>query len=249
MGSNTLKAIIIDDEHNAQLNLKALCNTYIQEVEIIALASSIQEAKNLLSQESVDIIFLDISMPGGSGFQLVEDINTEKQALIFVTAYEEYALQAFKSKAWYYLTKPIDIDELIAIMTVIKQRLELIRHVASVAETENQNENQIIIHNHNGFHLVNLENVLFLEAKGNYCVFSFQDAQANISSKQLGHYEKLLPKYFLKVHRSFIINLRFVKGFSNTNGYEVLLHNNAKIPISKSHIKDFMAAVEQKTKS
>lgn len=250
--TNHFTAIIVDDERNARFNLLALIEAYTSDIAVIGTASNVSEAKELLNSSEIDIIFLDISMPNSSGFELVPSIDTSRQALVFVTAHEEYALQAFKAYAWHYITKPIDIDELGKISESIKERLTLLKESAGEEASDQENEKLSIdstlsVSNNDGIKLLPIRNILSLTADGNYTSFVMIDTTMVVASKQLGYYEKILPKNFLRIHKSHIINLMHLKAYSSSNG-KALMTDGTGIPISRRHLKSFLETIANNSK-
>lgn len=214
-----MKGIIVDDEARGRRMLKALCEEYCENLEIIGMAASVPEAKTLIDELKPDVVFLDIQMPVHSGFALLEyyesDIPFE---VIFTTAHDQYALQAFKFSAVDYLLKPIEIDELIASVEKVQEikgfvnssnRLDLLKEALAAKSI-----NKIALTTQDGFTFVKFEDIIRCEAQGNYTSVYLTDGSSLLITKTLRHYEDILEdKLFFRVHKSHLINLSYIRRF------------------------------------
>ncbi|WP_316798317.1 LytTR family DNA-binding domain-containing protein [Pedobacter frigidisoli] len=255
---NTLKAIIVDDEEFARSSLFFLLQQNCPDVEITGIARSVQEAKEILFNHSIDLIFLDIAMPGGNGFDLIPDAQKHKAAVIFTTAYDQYALKAIKANALDYLLKPIDIDELKIAVEKVTQHLRLFH---------NQNENDERISNlasslsakseirkltlpyGQGFKMIDVDEIIYIEADSNYSVVHLINQEKITVSKVLREFEELLPNdQFARIHKSSIINLNHLKEYNSKNGLQVFLKNGESINISRRRASDFFEKIKSFTK-
>lgn len=257
-------AIIIDDEINLQQTLEILIHQNCPEINIIGKALSAEAGRELLKNNQVDVIFLDISMPGENGFDFISTIQKEKYAIIFVTAYEAFALKAIKANAIDYLLKPVNPAELIDAIkkavffldlrkgkeeeqTIYNQSLNnLLRQV----QTKNLEISRITVEEKFGFRIVDLTSIRYLEADSNYTIIHLSCLEKIVSSKSLGEYGKIIDSdKFFRIHRSTIINLDFLKGFSSYQGYFAILDDNTKLTISRRRFPAFREIVGSLTKS
>ncbi len=236
-----MKAIIVDDEAKSRRMLKALCEEYCDSVEIIGMAQSVQEALELLKEKTPDILFLDIQMPIESGFSLLEyyddDIPFE---VIFTTAYDQYALPAFKFSAIDYLLKPIDIDALISAVEKVyniqgkpsrAKRLALLKIALSSRQI-----NKIALNTTNGFIFVNFDDIVRCEAQDNYTTVHLLNGTSVLITKTLKHYEDILrDKNFFRAHKSHLINLKYVRKF--IKGKQGLIETTDGLTIEVSNRK------------
>jgi len=233
-----MKAIIVDDEAKSRRMLSTLCEDYCSEVEVAGLADSVAQARPLIKEHQPDLVFLDISMPLESGFALLDGYPEELPfEVIFTTAFDEYALQAFKYSAIDYLLKPIDIDALVAAVDKVKRikgistyqdRYQLLKEILASREI-----NKIALTTQDGLHFVRYEEIIRLEASSNYTTFYLIDGTSLLITKTLGHYEELLlEKNFFRVHKSHLINLSFVRSFIKGKQGMVEMTDEARIEVA-----------------
>ena len=257
-------AIIIDDEINLQQTLEILLHQNCPEITLCGKANSAEAGRELLKNNQVDLIFLDISMPKENGFDFIASIPKENYSVIFTTAHEEYALKAIKASAIDYLLKPIDPSELqdavnkaISFLNLRNQKEEAqkiynesLNNLTQQMQSDNQQITKITVAEKLGFRIVELESILFFEADSNYTIIHLSGLDKIVSSKSLGEYEKILdPTIFFRIHKSTIINLNFLKGFSNYQGYFVILNDGTKLPISRRRFNEFKDVVGSLSKS
>lgn len=251
MHSIKLKAIIIDDEIAALETLEYKINRYSDSAEIVATCQSAKEGLMAIQKHQPDLVFLDIEMPWMNGFEMLDclgdQINFE---VIFVTAYNQYAIQAFKVKAFDYLLKPVNKDELISCLDRLgdtPKKLERDRLVNLMQEMDQPvPSKKIILHTNNSLEIVEQDRILYLEADSNYCSVYTTNDQRTIVSKPLNSIEKYLdPTLFLRVHRSFSVNLKHVKRLITENGaFAVILNNEKSIPVSRRKKEALLKLIE-----
>jgi len=246
--------IIVDDEEFARSSLYFLLQENCENVQICGIAKSVDEARDLLSQHEVDLIFLDIAMPGKNGFELIPDARSNNAQVVFTTAYDQYALKAIKASALDYLLKPIDIDEL-------KETVEKATRLIGFNDHENnRNERlkdltqnlsdksgirKISLPNSQGYTLIGIDEIIHIEADSNYSVFHLHNRDKITVSRVLKEYEEMLPEnQFVRIHKSSIVNLNYLVEFNSKNGLEVLLKNGEKIAVSRRRASDFMDKIK-----
>lgn len=214
-----MKGIIVDDEARSRRLLQALCMEYCDGLEIIGLADSVSEAKKLIAQEMPDVVFLDIRMPVESGFELLKFYDNDFSfEVIFTTAYDEYAVEAFQFSAIDYLLKPIDIDELVKAVESVNElrdhspqpeKFEFLQQLLTAQKIE-----KIALTTTDGFTFVNHKDIIRCEAESNYTTVVLMDGTTHLITKTLGHFEKLLiEKDFFRIHKSHLVNLHTVRKF------------------------------------
>jgi len=256
---NTLKAIIVDDEEFARSSLFFLLQQNCPEVEITGIARSVAEAKEILSNHTINLIFLDIAMPGGNGFELIPDAQKSKAAVIFTTAYDQYALKAIKANALDYLLKPIDIDELKIAVEKVSEHLKLFHNLQEsddrmhnlASSLSNRSEiRKLTLPYGQGFKLIDVDDIVYIEADSNYSVVHLSTAEKITVSKVLREFEELLPtEQFVRIHKSNIINLNHLKEYNSKNGLLALLNNGESINISRRRASDFFEKIKSFTKT
>ncbi|MEI7422375.1 MAG: LytTR family DNA-binding domain-containing protein [Prolixibacteraceae bacterium] len=258
------RAIIIDDERNVREVLELLLLRYCPEVEVAGLASSAAEGRKLLKEYAVDIIFLDISMPKEDGFSFLNSIHKEDYCIIFVTAFEDYALRALKASAIDYLLKPITPQDLIEAVTKAIRHRELVQSREQEKKIyheslDNLNENihigskhinKITVAEQFGFQLVNTSDIMYLEADSNYTILHLSGLKKIVASRTMGDFEKILDQPdFFRIHKSIIININFLKAYSSYQGNFVELIDGTSLSISRRRLNDFREAIKLFTKS
>lgn len=242
---NNIKAIIVDDELNARENLSFLVNSFCDKVTIIAQASNVDDAIILIKEKKPNLVFLDIEMPNKSGFDLINSFDIIDFCVVFVTAYDTYAIKAFDVSAVDYLLKPIDVDRLkeaidkVAISLEQKnfnKRIEVLKN-----NTKSTTLRHISIPYKSDYAIVLIENIMVIEANRMYSKFHLVDkTRQYLYAKKLSFFEKLFENTanFMRVHRSWIINTNTITSYSKKEA-NVLLQNGMIVPISKSYKNSF----------
>jgi two-component system LytT family response regulator len=253
-------AIIIDDEKNIREALSILLNQYCPEIHLCGIAGSASEGRKLLESNKVDFIFLDISMPKEDGFAFLRSIPGNKYGIIFATAYQEYALRALKANAVDYLMKPINPFELQEAVKKAIYNHELRGSFSQMQEVYNESLNNLNEHLQSknnlvskltipeqmGFRLVNVADLMYLQADDNYTLLYLTGDQKIVATRTLGEFEKILesPEFF-RIHKSTIINLNFLVGYSNSQGNFAELKNGSRLDISRRKLPEFREKVKR----
>ncbi|MEN8929034.1 MAG: response regulator [Flavobacteriales bacterium] len=249
----SIKALIIDDEELARENLKMMIESFCPSIEIIGSAENKEDAKSKIEALKPEVIFLDICMPSGTeGLTLLDEIEEKNFLVVFVTAFKEYALKAFNANAVHYLLKPIDIDELIDAGQKIEKRLTLLRanpeskkeYQESLQNTaksiRTKSNDKLTISHSRGIKIINQSEIEYIEAKGNCTDLYFKDKTKYTDTRTLKVYENLLDSHqFFRTHKSFIINLNYLKEYLTTLGNVAVLASGKEIPVSRNKTKEF----------
>lgn len=237
--THMLKAIIVDDEKNSRETLKLLLEKYCPEVEVVALSGGYKEALKDIYYYKPDLLFLDIQMPDGSGFKLLEEIEEVNFFVIFTTAYEQYAIKAIKINAIDYLLKPIIPKELAEAVKKVQEKLSTdksdIKNIQKVlAELRQQNSGKkIVLSTIEGMHVVNTEDIIRCESDDYYTKFFFTDKTSMLISKTLKEHEELLAdNNFFRPHKSHLINLKYFKTYVKSDGV-IIMTNGDEVPVSR----------------
>lgn len=229
----SINAIIIDDESDAREVLRELINHYIPEVNILGEASNALEGIKLINSVSPDLVFLDIQMPNGTGFDLLESIVHPKFQTIFTTAHSEYAIKAIKQQAFDYLLKPIDKDDLIDTLTRYKEKQSIHR-----AEEVN---GMIQVPSVGGIRFLKKEEIIYVKSEGNYSSIYLQNGEHFMLSRNLKYVEDLLDKNtFVRPHNSYLVRLDKIVQYNKTEGGSIILENGTEIPISRRRKEELM---------
>ena len=245
---NKIKAVIIEDERKSLLTLMTLLERYCPEVEIIGSGKSVQEGIQVLNDLKPELVFLDISMPDGDAFDLLGSMGKVDFEIIFVTAYNDFALKAFDFAALHYLLKPINYLDL----QVAVRRFKKIRPDSSInprLEILNQSlKNQfekISLPTSDGLIIIEIQDIIRIEASHNYSIFYLTAGQNIIVTKSSNHFEEILKDLnFVRIHNTHLINLRFVKKYLRGQGGSVILADGTQLSISRSRKAGFIESLK-----
>jgi len=246
-----ITAIVIDDELPARENLKILIEEFCAGISVLGTAGTIQAAKTLILDKKPDVVFLDIRMPSGAeGFDLLDSLDSIDFEIVFVTAFKDYAIQAFKANAIDYILKPVEIDELIKtaqkLVTHCEKSLPMENKKEVVKNTFNTINNQkverIAITQLHGIKLIEVKNIARLQSQSNYTEIHFKDGSKYLDSKTLKVYHEILPTdQFMRLHNSHIVNLGELSEFQNEQGNIVILKNGDQVPVSRTNLPILMS--------
>jgi len=242
-----MTAILVDDEPNATEALTNMLRMTSPDVEVMAVANDPNQGLELIRERQPDLLFLDIQMPHMTGFEMLEKLGKINCAVIFTTAYDQYALQAFKVSAADYLLKPIDMDELEAAVAKVRERRAsaqpdfnaLERLFQQVQKPEPQ---RIPLPLGDGLMFVLVADIVRLQSDSNYTTFYLANHDKVLVSRTMGEYEAVLEKQnFCRVHHSHIINLTHLRRYVKTDGGYVEMSDGSKVEISRRKKDDFVA--------
>jgi two-component system LytT family response regulator len=248
-----MKAILVDDEADGIRTLKKLLELNCPDVEIAATCTSADSARQKLEEIKPDLVFLDVRMPGKSGLDMLSELAEKNFEVIFVTAHNEYLLQALQFSAVDYLMKPVDEDRLVEAVERVKKRLQE-EMVTGHAETLLYNiskagspmEMRLCLPTLKGFTIVKLEEIVYCEAQRSYTIFKLTGNKTIMISKPLFDYEQLLAgTIFLRVHKSFLINLLHIKEYLRGEGGTVIMSNGMEIEVSRRKKELFLSKVKE----
>lgn len=249
-----LTAILVDDMPAALDLLQHDIETHHPEIRVVATAKSVVEAAKLLRRQEPDILFLDIMLGDGSGFDILEIFPNIRSKIIFVTASDQFAIRAFKFAAIDYVLKPYATEELALAINRAKnhiepdrERLDILKHTLAAPD---QKPSKISLHTLDKIIIVNLDDISRCEADSNNTVFYFRTGERIFVTKTLKHFSDMLKAYdFLRVHQSHLINLQYIDAFVKTDGGYIQLKNGDKVPVSvrkKAEIMDVLGSIHRK---
>ncbi len=233
-----LRVLIIDDESKIRMMVAKIIKTYCNDIGLIAEASGVEEGYQRILDMNPDLVLLDIKMGDGSGFDLLEKFEKIDFKIIFITAFQEYALKAIKFSALDYIVKPIDPEELITAVNNAKTQLNIANETQLALLKEglsnrDMHDRKILLKTAENIHLVMLSNVCYCEADGGYTRFYTDAGQKVLVSKPLSEYEALFREYgFFRVHKSFLVNLHMVERFEKEDGGYLVLTDEMKVPVA-----------------
>ncbi|MCO5285884.1 MAG: LytTR family DNA-binding domain-containing protein [Chitinophagaceae bacterium] len=244
-----LRAILIDDEENNLKSLNVKLRNHCPEIEVVALCAKAQDGLEQIEILHPDVVFLDIEMPIMNAFTLLRKLSWRNFELIFVTAYNHYAVQAIKFSALDYLVKPVEVKDLkIAVSRVLEkkmnspnQRLELLLENVLGQQKEMK---KIAVSSSTGLQFLKIAHIVFLEAAGNYTQLVMADSKKFMTSRTLKEYEEMLPAdTFIRIHNSHIINKNYIEKYVRGEGGQVILEGGAILDISKRKKSEFLKII------
>lgn len=245
-----IKAILIDDEQSARNVLTNLLERTSFNIEIIGTCSNLEQGVVEIKKRQPNVVFLDVQMPNYAGYEITHFFNEINFEIIFVTAYDQYAIKAFELNAIDYLVKPIDRNKLnIALEKLeekLKQKNQLIDYQSLLKTIKDKNYKKIVIPELGNRHIVDLKNIVSIEASGAYSVIHLKENEKITTSKNLKYFEGILstePSFF-RSHRGWIINLNFVKSLNKTDLVVTLANTTLKTKISRNRINNFEEAIK-----
>ena len=234
-----IRCVIVEDEEMARKVLKSLLAQYCPDVMVCAEADDITTGQEMIEAFRPDLVFLDIEMPGGSGFKLLNNIKDIDFEVVFITAYEQFAIKAIRHDALDYLLKPVDPKELVAAVdkvkdakykkTLKKQYDNLLKNI----DPEQLVVKKISISTSDKIHLIEVDDIIRCESDNYYTIIYFKDGTSLLVSKTLKEMEQKLEEYdFVRTHKSHLVNMRCIMNFIKDE-MMVLLTDGVKVPVSK----------------
>jgi two-component system, LytTR family, response regulator len=256
MGSQRMRALLVDDEELARENLRLMLEDECPEVEVVGTADGVNAARRSITELDPDLVFLDIRMPSGTeGIDLLESLPDAHFMVVFVTAFKDFAVQAFHANAVDYVLKPIDPDDLRSAVTKARKRWELIQQTRDEGTRYRDGLNQAVkeirqgaparlaIDHAKGFKLFDPRSIAHLEADGNCTLIHFTDGSRYLDTRTLKVYEDMLdPLQFIRVHRSHVINIDQLREYLRDDGHWAVMRDGARVPIARERLHDFMEA-------
>lgn len=239
-----LRTILVEDKFANLVLLETMLQPYQEQIEIIAKAQTLKEAVQVIQKLQPDLVFLDIHLPDGDGFGVLNQTGEQTFDVIFTTAFSEYSLKAFDVAAVHYLLKPIEEEALgkaVARCFQNQKKNQLLTTSNTVISNTPRKIKKIIIPSHTEMILVNLEEVLYLEASRGYTQFYLKNGSSCISSKPIGVYEKQLRNtFFSRIHDKYMVNLEYVASYLKGRGGEVILSDNHSLQVSTRRKAQFI---------
>jgi two-component system, LytTR family, response regulator len=238
-----MKACIVDDEKKGRDSLQKLLEQYCSEVQVVGHADSVENAYQFITRNKPDLVFLDVEMPQGSGFELLKKFDKVPFKTIFVTAHQHYAIKAIRFSAVDYLLKPVDVDELVLAVQNAAQASGYNNHnqySALLDNLEHQKPGKIAIPVKDGVTFIDPCDIIRLQADGTYTHIFTGDGKYT-ASRNIKEYEDLLSdQFFFRAHNSHLINLKHVKHFSRVDGYFVQMSDGSSVEVARRRKDEFL---------
>lgn len=239
-----LKSIIVEDEQTSREILKNYLKKYCPNVEVLGEAANVEEALLLIRNHDLDLVFLDVEMPYGNAFDLLDKVGDIQFETIFVTAYNNYAMDALNAHASYYLMKPISIDDLIKAVdyvTEIRSKENALQNQVLVTKTKSV-EGKITIPQLDGFEVLNTSDILYCKADDNYTEIYLNTNKKKLVSKTLKYFEDALTDSgFARVHKSYLVNVNEIVKYIKGKGGSVELSNGKQIMVSPAKKSELLS--------
>jgi two-component system LytT family response regulator len=245
-----IKALITDDEKHCSDNLQWQIKQYCPEVEVVAVCANAEQGLYEIHSQQPQLVFLDVEMPGMSGFEMLEKLVDINFDIVFTTAFNQYAIRAIKFGALDYLVKPIDKDELRAAVDKVikrnhggslKQLTALLTHIRKSNDLSFQ---KIALPTMHGYELIPLNNIMYCESKSNYTNIYLNNSQQILVSKTLKDIEELLDtEPFFRIHNSYLVNLQYAVRYTKGEGGFLVLNNDITLPVSRNKKEELLKII------
>jgi two-component system LytT family response regulator len=245
-----IRTIIIDDEENIRSLLRELLRIYCPDVEIVAETGNIENSIEAILRLKPQLLLLDIKLEDGSGFELLEKLGSHDFSIIFITAYEEFALKAFRQSAVDYILKPVVPEELMAAIKKVRNTLkhendDRIRVSANNTNSNHDQEKKIVLRTADKFHFVTMNEIIRCESDSSYTTFFFLNGKSLIISRTMKEFEEILCEFsFYRPHKSYLINIKHIKAFEKSDGGFIIMSDDSKVPLSDKKRDEFFRLME-----
>jgi len=241
---NTLKTIIVEDEKTSRDILHNYLKKYCPQVELVGEAENIAQGLELIRNHKLDLVFLDVEMPQGNAFDLLEQVGDRSFETVFVTAYNQYAIEALNTHASYYILKPVSIDELIKavdyVAAIKKKEIALENKVLTTNTAQKQGK--ITLPVQDGFEVIAAEDILYCQADDNYTQIFLKEGKKKLISKTLKYFEEALTDFgFARIHKSYLVNVDQITGYKKGKGGSVVLSSGKEVMVSASQKVNLLA--------
>jgi two-component system LytT family response regulator len=229
----------VDDEAMARETIYEMVNMYCKDAAIVGQAESVKTAVEVINKTQPDLLLLDIQLTDGTGFDLLKSLNNHSYRVIFITAFEDYAMKAFKFSAMDYLLKPIDPNELVEAVDRARVSIEdnqmsaQLKTLFTNMNTYSREGKKIVLKTANNVHIVNLMDIIRCQSDKNYTHFYIIEEESIVVSKTLKEYDEILTGFgFFRVHQSHLINLSHVKRYEKADGGYLVMSDDSVVPVS-----------------
>lgn len=243
-----IRAIIIDDERSSQITLENMVTEFCENVKIIATASAVLEGVEVINKEKPDLVFLDIEMPVHNGFSLFDHFPAPSFNVIFTTAFQKYAIKAFRFSAIDYLLKPINLEDLQTAIEKVSSKKEMAstkEKLQTLKANLNNNCNKLALPTQEGYHFVEVKDVIRCQSQNNYTFFHLSDGKKILVSRTLKIFAKMLEDHnFFRISRSDLVNLNHIVTFNRQKNPTLTLSDDSTLPISIRRREAFLKVIE-----
>jgi two-component system LytT family response regulator len=235
-----IRGIIVEDEKHSRETLRGMLIRYCKNVEIIAEADSYRQGLQVIREHQPEVVFLDIQMPDGSGFRMLEELDEVNFEIIFTTAFDQFAIKAIKYSALDYLLKPIDPEDLVKAVKKVESKISRqqvnknIQVLLDNIKSREADPHKIILSTSEKIHIIETDQILRCESDNYYTNFFLMDGKKILVSKTLKENEELLSDHnFIRPHKSHLVNVKYIKGFLRIDGGYIEMTDGSRIPVSR----------------
>ena len=239
-----IRAVIIDDEVESRNTIFNILKNYCDNVAVVGQAENVTEGIRLINKERPDVVFLDIQMPDGSGFDLLEKMANIDFQVIFITAHDQFALKAIKFSALDYILKPVDPQQLIDAVNKIKEPgtdTDALTHKIQTLLRNKNGFNRITLPTFEGYRFINIKDIVRCEADSNYTYFYLNSGEKILVTRTLKEYENILSELdFIRVHQSHLVNIKFVDRYIKGDGGTIVMVDGSEVDVSRRRKDEFL---------
>lgn len=243
-----IRTVLVDDDRSNMLTLETLLKNYFPAIQIVGKGEDVARAVDAINATDPDLVFLDISLPDGEGFDVIERTPGKNYEVIFCTAYDQYAVKAFEFSALHYLVKPVTLEVLkdaIGRFKEVRGDEHLDDKITVLKESLKSKNEKIIIPSSDGLNVVRLSDIMRLEADDVYTYFFLTDGQRLMASRPLNNYERILDDLpFSRIHAKHLVNLMYIKRYVKGKGGSVIMEDNTEVEVSVRKKPDFLAKLK-----
>ena len=247
-----LRVLIVDDEEHVRGMIVNILQSFCSDIEIVGQAEDVASSVSKIKDLNPELVLLDIKLPDGSGFDVLKAFSKVNFSVIFVTAYEEYAVKAFKCSALDYVLKPVNIDELVEAVEKARESVankSLSKKISTFLDNLNNSspdEKKIVLKTQESIHIVKVSTIIRCESFHNYTEFYISGAKKLVVSRTLKEYENLLSEFgFFRVHQSHLININCINRFEKTDGGYLVLTDGTQVPVAKRKKEELLQLFER----
>ncbi|MDD2963688.1 MAG: LytTR family DNA-binding domain-containing protein [Bacteroidales bacterium] len=248
MNKTNIKALLVDDDVSAQLLLNQIIDKLNTGISLCAVAATVAEAVEAIDTHEPDLVFLDISLPDGEGFDVLEQVTFHGFEVIFTTSHDEFALKAFEVSAIQYLIKPVktrDLDKALQRFTAMRGSINVQNH-----EAQRYTQHRILVPDAEGIHILRCDQIVRCEASDTYTIFWMHNGRKLVASRPLGSFERLLnDQFFCRIHSKHLVNLAYIKLYLRGKGGSVVLEDGTELEVSVRKKNDLMLAIHNFARS
>jgi two-component system, LytTR family, response regulator len=249
MSQKVIEAVIIDDDADAREMLRLMIGKYCPHIHVKGEADTVSSGKNLIENTKPELIFLDVEMPPGTGFDVLSGLPDHQAEVIFTTAHDHYAIHAIKVSAIDYLLKPVAKEDLIQAVAKLRQKGVTVRPeiwdvLRNHLEAKKEKPERIVVASLEGYEILRTNDILYCEGDGNYTTLFVAGRDPLIASKILKEYERLLPAPdFIRVHAKYLVNINYVKKYMKGRGGTLVMTDGKNIEVSQNRKQDLLDAL------